>query len=332
MEQKNKTIESFVYDRNLTKKLFTAGPASLLTENITGLMPCFGRNDNEYAILEEKVLNQISEITGQKKIVRLQGSSSLALEIISLNFLYGKVLLISTGYYSDRLKFLAESAKRQVGAIKEIMLVGWEYFKEITGDFDWVVACSVETSCGLKIDIEEISKHSKKLGAKLMLDATASVGLEDGHEYASVIGFSSCKGLFGLTGGSFIGYNENPTQKVDSFYLDISTHIDKRMTGPYHTIASLANVLPKHDFFKAAVTINKEKFLKDFKKWIVHPINYQPKLCTYVECKIESSSSKAVLYKPRNNLKGSVVCHLGEVHLGNKAEGKIQELLKPTEL
>ena len=33
-----------------------------------------------------------------------------------------------------------------------------------------------------------------------MLDATASIGLEDEHELADLIAYSSCKGLFGLTG------------------------------------------------------------------------------------------------------------------------------------
>ena len=43
-----------------------------------------------------------------------------------------------------------------------------------------------------------------KCSAQLMLDATASIGLGDNHELADVISFSSCKGLFGLTGGTFI--------------------------------------------------------------------------------------------------------------------------------
>ena len=35
-----KTITQFVTDRNFDKKLFTAGPASLVDENLSGLMPC----------------------------------------------------------------------------------------------------------------------------------------------------------------------------------------------------------------------------------------------------------------------------------------------------
>ena len=42
MKKQDMTISDFVAMGNGSKKLFTAGPASLLAENITGLMPCFG--------------------------------------------------------------------------------------------------------------------------------------------------------------------------------------------------------------------------------------------------------------------------------------------------
>jgi galactokinase len=39
----------------------------------------------------------------------------------------------------------------------------------------------------------------------LYVDATGSIGLEDNHQLADVMAFSSCKGLFGLTGAGFGG-------------------------------------------------------------------------------------------------------------------------------
>ena len=42
----------------------------------------------------------------------MQGSGSFALEAVSLNFLYGKILIVSTGYYSDRLYSLCLKAKK----------------------------------------------------------------------------------------------------------------------------------------------------------------------------------------------------------------------------
>ena len=78
-----------------------------------------------------------------------------------------------------------------------------------------------------------------------MLDAAASIGLEPDHDLADTMAFSSCKGLFGLTGASFICFNAKPQIKVNSFYLDINSHLKKMMTGPYHAITSLDETLKK---------------------------------------------------------------------------------------
>ena len=56
-----KTITEFVSDSNLDKKLFTAGPASLLDENLSGLMPCFGRGDSSYLNIENQVLSDLKK-------------------------------------------------------------------------------------------------------------------------------------------------------------------------------------------------------------------------------------------------------------------------------
>jgi 2-aminoethylphosphonate-pyruvate transaminase len=156
-----------------------------------------------------------------------------------------------------------------------------------------------------------------------MLDATASIGLESGHERADVIGFSSCKGLFGLTGAAFIAFNEPATVEVDSFYLKLGSHLERMMTGPYHSICSLLEVLPKHDDFRESVVENKDVFsalMRDHLTWLP---SHQPLLCTHVDCEIQSRDPRVILYKPRSNFGGSVVCHLGEAHLGRDARGEI---------
>lgn len=332
MSDKNHSIERFVRERNQGKFLFTAGPASLLPENLTGLRPCFGRGDEDYNRVEEKVLNTLKAMTGHRQILRMQGSASLALEIMALNFLYGRVLIISTGYYSERLKWLAESVQRRTGGVSEVVSVCWKELNNVVGHFDWLIACSTETSSGLNLPNRLLSGLAKRLGARLMLDATASIGLENDHDLADVIGYSSCKGLFGLTGASFIAFNEYPIQEVDSFYLNLTTHLEKRMTGPYHAIASLVDVLPKHNDFKSAVEENKRRFVRKMSNWLTVSAEYQPKLCTHVKCEITSRDSRAILYKCRGRLAGSVVCHLGEVHLKRQAQGHILEVLDITEL
>ena len=322
------SIDDFVKSKNNEKFLFTAGPASLVSENLTGLRPCFGRGDNDYLLLEENVLLQLKNITGHQNIVRMQGSASLALEIMSNNFLFGKVLILSTGYYSDRLFRLAQSAKKIIKEISVIDYVDWNEVDNISESYDWIISCYTETSIGIKLDINFLRNLADRLNASLMLDATASIGLEEKHEYADVIGFSSCKGLFGLTGASFISYNKEPNVEVDSFYLSLLTHKEKRITGPYHSICSLAYVLPKHEEFKYAVKINKERFLHDHAKYISQKNDLQPLLCTHTKLELINDDPNIILYRPRLTQSGSVICHLGEIHLGENAKGDIIKLLK----
>ena len=325
---KFKNINKFVQEKNEKKLMFTAGPASLLKENILSLNSCFGRGDNEYLVKEKFVLNKILKLSGQENIARMQGSGSLALEIMAVNFLYGKVLIVDTGYYSDRLFYLSSCAKKNFKNIKKINKIHWSQIDKFSEKYDWIFACSTETSCGLKIPIKNLYKLKRRCKARLMLDATASIGLEKNHELSDVLGFSSCKGLFGLTGACFVAFSTKPKNEINSFYMNIYSHLNKKMTGPYHIIYSLYDVLKNHNDFVESVKINKKMFLKKMSQFLSQPLNYQPNLCTHVNKDIKAKNNKVILYEPRNDIGGSVVCHIGEVHLGRKAKGKIIESLK----
>ena len=98
------TIKEFIKLKNTEKHIFTAGPAALCEENILGLEPCFGRGDDSYTNIENRVLSNLKKLTGHKNIVRMQGSGSMALEVMISNFAYGNILIIDTGYYSERIK------------------------------------------------------------------------------------------------------------------------------------------------------------------------------------------------------------------------------------
>lgn len=322
------TLSEFTLKRNAEKVLFTAGPASLLVENLTGLCPCFGRDDGHYEALEKQVLERLLLMTGHQQIVRLQGSATLALEIAALNFLEGKVLVVSSGYYSGRLSEICSTAQRMCGFVKNIQSVPWTDMAKVSGAFDWIVACYTETSRGILLPIQQLRHLADRTGAKLLLDATASIGLESDHDAAEVIAYSSCKGLFGLTGGAFIAYSTRPQNEVPSFYLRLETHVEKRVTGPYHAIASLSDVMDNHAFFRESVLLNKQKFILSMRNFLTQPDEYQPKLCTHVSRKLKRTVDFAVTYTPRGVSQGSVVCHLGEAHLGARATGGILELLE----
>ena len=322
------TLSKFIETKNNTKKLFTAGPASLAFANIAGLEPCFGRGDDNYNQIEDRVLLNLKNLSGHNHIIRLQGSGSTGLEVMISNLAYGKVLVIDSGYYAKRAQMMVEVALKAYGQINDVEAVDWQDFKNITGQYDWVVACSTETSIGLNLDIRELRTFADNLNAKLMLDATASIGLEGNHELADALSYSSCKGLFGLTGAAFVAFNEMPNFEITSFNLSISSHIDKKMTGPYHAICSLDKILKDHKSFKAAVKICKEHFMNKFDANLYFPKEMQPLLCTRVKGTIIANDPKAVLYSPRTlKPNESVVCHLGEVHLGTDAKGAINECL-----
>ena len=323
-----KKIENIVKEANNNKVIFTAGPASLVDTNLSNLKPCFGRGDKEYLRTEDKVLTKIKKIAGGfKNISRFQGSGSLAIEIMVANFLFGKVLIIDTGYYAQRLYAISNQHKKLFGHIKKVDKINWRDINFFEKKYDWIFACSTETSCGLKIPIRSLSRLAKKFKSKLMLDATVSIGLENEHELADVISFSSCKGLFGLTGAGFICFNHKFQNNIQSFYLNLQNHIDKKMTGPYQILYSLEKILDKHSEIKHSVIVNKQRFMKKMQNFLTVPKEFQPNLCTHVNKIIKSKNKKVILYSPRNNIGGSVVCHLGEAHLGKNAKGNILDLL-----
>ena len=72
------------------------------------------------------------------------------------------------------------------------------------------------------------NKIFDKTPTELALDATASIGLEKDHQFADVLGYSSCKGLFGLTGASFVAFNSPPSNMINQFNLNIYNHLNKQ--------------------------------------------------------------------------------------------------------
>ena len=326
-----KTVKNFIDNKNLKKRLFTPGPASLLYENITSIEPCFGRGDYQYQKIEDNVLNRLKRFTNHRNIARMQGSASFALEVMINNFIYGKVLIIKTGIYSDRLLSMSNASKVNFKKIKKIDYIDYKNISEISRSYDWVMGCPVETSVGLKIPISKLNKLKKRCKAKLALDATASIGLEKDHDFADVLGYSSCKGLFGLTGGAFVAFNSYPNNMINQFNLNIYNHLEKKMTGPYHAICSLNDVLKSYSDFKYAVVANKKFFLKKMQQYLFYSISEQPNLCTLINKKIIKKDKKTILYQSRADISGSVVCHLGEVHLKRRAKGKIINSIKVKE-
>jgi len=295
-----------ITQKNNHKLMLTPGPAVILHENLQYLKPLFGRGDDEYDSMSESVINWIKRLSGQDEVVAMQGSATLALELAAHSFVAGKVLLVSTGYYSDRLEKLLPNDC-------ELTICEYEELDSIKGNFDWVLCAYTETSVAFKVDLESVRNKANECKAKLYVDATGSIGLEGNHQLADVMAFSSCKGLFGLTGAGFVAYKSDLNPKdLDAFYFNLNTHKDKMTTGPYHAIASLYGVIEKHNIFKQRVVNSKNTILEKYQD-IVRESN-QPLLCTYLEGEVVPNDDSIVLYSPRSELSGSVICHFGEIH------------------
>ena len=291
---------------NNNKLMLTPGPAVILHENLRYLKPLFGRGDNEYTSVSETVINWIKMLSGQDEVISMQGSATLALELAAHSFVSGKVLLVSTGYYSDRLEKLLPSGC-------DLIKCKYEELDSIKDNFDWVLCAYTETSIAFKIDLVNVKDKANKFKAKLYVDATGSIGLEDNHQLADVMAFSSCKGLFGLTGASFVAFKSDLNPKnLDTFYFNLKTQTKKMTTGPYHAIASLYGIIEAHSLLKQRVINSKNVILENYQD--ITRKNNQPLLCTYLEGEVVPNDDSIVLYSPRSKLSGSVICHFGEIH------------------
>ena len=96
---RNRVVQSLTQINN-QKLMLTPGPAAVLHENIVNLKPLFGRGDSEYTKMAETVVEWIGRLSGQDEVVFAQGSATFGLELAAHSFVSGRVLLISTGYYS----------------------------------------------------------------------------------------------------------------------------------------------------------------------------------------------------------------------------------------
>lgn len=301
---------------NNKKLMLTPGPASILYENLHSIKPLYVRGDNEYAIMSEAVLAWVKGLSGQDEIVMAQGSATFSLELAAHSFVQGRVLLVSTGYYSDRLKKILPQDC-------EITICRYEHIGNIKNKFDWVICVYTESSIAFKVDLPIVKEKANELGAKLFVDATCSIGLEDNHDLADVTAFSSSNGLFGFTGACFVAYKKNlPINSTNSFYFNLETHRNKIVTGPCHAIASLHGVIDRHDILKRRVIKSKKRVMEKWAK--ITRKDYQPLLCTYLESKLIPKEGGIVFYTPPSKLTGSVICHLGEIHID---EIKITEKL-----
>ncbi|TKG96956.1 hypothetical protein EYV94_00580 [Puteibacter caeruleilacunae] len=333
-ELRERALSSIIQKRNSQKPMFTPGPSNLSVDNILDLRAVFGRGDMEYDAIENTVMDNILNLTGHDHIVRMQGSATTAIDVATSNFINGKILVVVSGYYSQRL---VDILTRKQDTLTDASLTVINYTDlddELAWErtFDWIVTAYTETGDAFLSDIHLLKQLKESKRAKLFLDATASINLEDDHDVADVCAFSSCKGLGGLAGAGFITYKDGclqPENKVMlPWALDINTYKNKMTTGPYHAICSLYSISQDFGNIRTRVRASKRVFMERYSDRVVLDDEHQPGLCTMVKVD-DFSVNKGVKYSPRSVKPGyAVICHLGDMFTEDTAIGGLYESLK----
>ncbi len=306
----------------ISKITFCPGPGAVINDWFTNQNEYFGRGDKEYSIIKRKTLNWIKKKSGQEVVVPISGSGTTA-AIVALNsFLNGKVLIINTGYYAKRWIDYVKNSKLPIYSD----VISYDQFilkKNFKKKYSWIIFVYVETANCRKYDIQKVSKIAKKLKAKVMLDATASIGLENNHKLADVIFFSSCKGLLGPTGLGFIAYkNKIKYKNLKDFWFNLETHKNSKYTLGYNCIASLYGIISNHELYKKRI-LYASRLLKKYtvSKFSIPKIGLPLKF--FLKSKIKSNQN-LIFYEPRENPGYEVIFLLGIIKYNKK---QIKELL-----
>jgi 2-aminoethylphosphonate-pyruvate transaminase len=298
------------------KILLTPGPSHQIPEGVLAVTGAAGRGDSGFDYQNDRAIEWLKSVSGQEQVTAFQGSGSLAVEMMVLNFVQGRVLLVESGYYSDRMRqFLLRIQAEPDSPISDVSTIEISDLESAVGTFDWVCGVYVETARAKRQDLSVLKRVADRLGAKLAIDAVASIGLEKGHEAADVLAFSSCKGLFGPTGAAFVAYTAQPLNQQLPFYLDLATHSLKKVTGPYSQMQYISGVIEVHNSLVDIVRKSKHEFMDKFREFLVTPAHDEPWIATRISREIGTTGSNVVLYEPREKLGGSVICHFGQIGL-----------------
>lgn len=284
---------------------FCPGPGAVIPEWSEGQTELFGRGDNYYNSVKKKVLTWIKKISKQNNVIPIAGSGTTAAILAFNTFLTGKVCIIKTGYYSDRWYNYIKKTK----LVKKIKYLTLQNLNNQKTKFNWIIFVYVETASCRKYDIKKVFMIKKKTKSKLMVDATASIGLENYHNLADVIFFSSCKGLFGPTGLGFVAH-KSQAKKIRSkdFWYDYETHEKSKYTQGYNCLAALEKISSKHSKFKRKLMFARN-FMKKYTKAEVHSPNIGIRMKKKINRK--RVSNNILLYTPRKKTKYDTIFFLG---------------------
>jgi 2-aminoethylphosphonate-pyruvate transaminase len=179
------------------------------------------------------------------------GSGTAAVEaMVSSCVAEGRVLVITNGYYSERVVDLISAYAIPHQTLPFDWLEPWD-FAAIeralsTGAFEAVVCVQNETTTGRLNDVSRLAALCRRYGARCLVDAMSSFGVEplDYSELDAVVS-SANKCLHGVPGVSFVLVRPSVPLSARNYYLSLGRYVavDTLLTPPVPAIASLRQAL-----------------------------------------------------------------------------------------
>mgnify|MGYP000215093917 CR=1 FL=1 len=184
------------------------------------------------------------------------GSGTAALEAMLCSCIQrGPVLLVTNGYYSERLGDILDVHQIEY----ETLTHGW--LESISPDrvadrlrhrrFETVIATHNETTTGRLNPLSELGALCKASGCRLLVDGMSSFGA-DPVDFAScdAVSSSSNKCLHGVAGLAFVMVSPELSEAISgyprrSFYLNLGLHKgdNPRLTPPVPAVMALRQAL-----------------------------------------------------------------------------------------
>ncbi len=317
---RERAMHSIVQQRNSLKPMFTPESSNLFASNFIDIKNVYGENDEEYNTIEKTVLNNILNLTGQDHIIAIQGSTITAIDITTSNFVLGNVLIVVSGYHSEQIIDIYERKLNSLPQETRITIISYiDIETELSNNrtFDWIATTYVDSDNAFLADIHLLNELKQAKQAKLFLDATGSINLENHHEFADACVFNSGNALGGILGACFISYNEGCLKDYSTknmpWSLDINTYLNKKVTSPYHAICSLFTVSKNFESIKQNAKASKRIFIDKFPDRILRDSKQQPISCTLIKAK-KVSLKRGIAYNAKSIEKGqAVISHLGDM-------------------
>ena len=291
----------------MTKITLCPGPGAKIEEWQSSQKEYFGRGDKEYLKIKKKTYSWLKKKTGKKNIIAIPGAGTTAAYIAFKNFLNKKILIVKTGYYSERWIKLCS----QIFEKKNLFICNFDDLDKINFKVDWVIFVYVETAECKIFDIKKIYNFKNRNKCKLMLDATASIGLEKNHNLADVMFFSSCKGLFGPTGLGFIAYDNLKKNNNLNFFDNLITYEKSMFTMGYNCMAALFKISKKHKFYFSRLLYTRKLLLKYSRN------KRNPIIGLDINFKLKKKKN-IIYYKPRDKKSFQPIFFLGFIKFSKK--------------